>query len=65
MPLVEPALDPIPDRREEGRRVDDGDRVQGLGVVRGREAGGFLQVAAQTPHCAEGDVLEVDDRHCG
>lgn len=55
-------LDPAPDGREEGGRVDDGDSAECLGVIGGRERGGFLQVRAEPPDCTERDVLEVDDR---
>lgn len=54
-------LYPTPDSREEGRRVDDRDGAQRLGVVGRREPGGFGEVAAQGPHRADRDVLQVDD----
>ena len=58
-------LDPTPDGREERGRVDDGDRAERLGVVGGRERGGFLEVRAEVPEEVERDRVEVDDRRAG
>lgn len=55
-------LDPAPDGREEGWRVDHGDGAERLRVVGGCECRGLLKVRAEAPDGAEGDVLEVDDR---
>jgi len=60
--LIEPSLDPAPDGGEEGRRVDDGDCVERLGVVRGGEFGGLLEMPAEGPHHAKGNTAEVNDR---
>jgi hypothetical protein len=55
-------LDPAPDGGEEGRCIDDGDCVERLGVVRGGEFGGLLEMPAEGPYHAKGDSAKVDDR---
>jgi len=40
-------LDPAPDGGEEGRRIDDSNCVERLGVVRSGEFGGLLEVPAE------------------
>ena len=54
-------LDPAPHCGEEGRRIDDGDGVERLRVVRSGEFGGLLEMPAEGPHHPNGYTAEVDD----
>jgi len=56
-------LDPAPDGGEECGGVDNGDGVNRLGIVGGREFGSLLEVMTERPHRAKGDAAEVDNRH--